>query len=561
MPTSSRLFVLSVLLTLAGTAWAGWGADVDPETGRTMLHDVQKDLLPMLRADEAERAVRIDKFVRRSAEGAIEALKRFRNPEFLDLFDALLDHRDWHVQHRALLVLEHTWDPAAMPRAWALLDSPEPRLREKAAITCIRLFDGSRSAADVDALLAREEDFYVREALLALKHRAEGTLPVERLGREVVVTVEGGLLLTPFLQAFDRLDEVAPGSKPAQVRHVGQARRGRRQVADRWVAPLLGYGEEEVVGAPLQPFGNLQADGNVYHVGEDVGACLDGAGFYAPAAGVVRMIQAGSDRGTVIVLEHELRSGKRVCSVLMHGGDTVFVEAGERVHAGQLLTSMGLSYSIENGGHFAHLHLGFYPGPFQVTRDQGDQPVKDGLADWYDPQEFLPAWIERTRPIVEVLRPLAPALASAAKRLAREEFGPAYGLTRKVLDEAGTDEAAKRDATWLLQELEDAPDRAGRRARAWRKAGFPGEALRVLETYVTRCRGIPDVAALEETIAVWKEESGFQKALKGEARVAAAEKKSARAKDPSRMRSTWEKLARAFGDTCLAPRIESQLVR
>jgi hypothetical protein len=54
---------------------------------------------------------------------------------------------------------------------------------------------------------------------------------------------------------------------------------------------------------------------------------------------------------------------------------------------------MGLGYSIENGGHFAHLHLGLYPGPFQVTHNYGYKPAKDGLADWIDPAKALKEWI------------------------------------------------------------------------------------------------------------------------------------------------------------------------
>jgi murein DD-endopeptidase MepM/ murein hydrolase activator NlpD len=67
------------------------------------------------------------------------------------------------------------------------------------------------------------------------------------------------------------------------------------------------------------------------------------------------------------------------------------VKAGDRVAAGQLLGSMGLGFSFENGGHFAHLHFGVYPGPFQPRHNYGYKPASEGLSDWIDPAAFLAA--------------------------------------------------------------------------------------------------------------------------------------------------------------------------
>ena len=556
----ARLALVAVLLlALVPTAVADWGADLDTETARRLLAELPKDLVPMLKADDAGRAERIERFVKRSGRGAIEVLKRVRNPELRPLFVALLDHDAWRVQHRALFVLEHYWDPETMIAAWKLLDHPNRRLREKAAITCIKLWDGSQGPGAVDALLAKETDFHVRRCLEALKRRAEGTLRVERLHQEVLATSEDGILFVPLLDGYETLATVAPDYSPRPVEETGKARTAKLPAADRWVGPLLAYGEEEVVGAGLQPFANISADGERYHVGEDAGACLDGAGLYAPAAGTVRLIRAGGANGTVLVVEHHLGASQLLNSVLMHGGDTVFVAAGDVVEAGQLLGTMGMSYSAENGGAFAHLHFGLYPGPFRADHAQAYQAVDAGLVGWMDPREFLPGAIQRTRPPVEVLAAGHPALEGVVARIGRDDLGQAYELLQRVIEAAEGDADILRDGTRLLESLELAPTAVERRARAWRDAGYPTEALRLMEHYARTCRGIPDADLLEETIQVWKADERFALALKGESKVESAEKKSATQRDAAKMRPTWEKLMKTYGDTVLGVRIERHL--
>jgi hypothetical protein len=59
---------------------------------------------------------------------------------------------------------------------------------------------------------------------------------------------------------------------------------------------------------------------------------------------------------------------------------------------------MGLGYSFENGGHFAHLHLGMYPGPFQPDHNYGYKHASEGLDDWLDPSVVLKDLVARNPP-------------------------------------------------------------------------------------------------------------------------------------------------------------------
>ncbi|MHC4133563.1 MAG: peptidoglycan DD-metalloendopeptidase family protein [Planctomycetota bacterium] len=535
------------LLLLAGVANAEWGRDIDAGMGPQLLRSVEDDLAAIVKAAPAERAALIEACVARHGFERIEALKRYRNPELKALFFALLDHPEWQVRHRALFALEYYGDDAVMAKAWPLLTHPQRRLREKAAITLIKLWDGRAAPGDLDALLKREQDLHVRRCLEALQQRIDGRLKPERVYHEVVRTEKNGLMLTPFVRGLK--ERQTPRARSGS---------GRPPVAERWTTPLLGQGEEEVQGVSLQPFANLRQEGRVYHTGLDVGACLDGGGFYAAATGVVRLIHTGSDMGTLIVVQHQLPGGETVNAVYMHGGDTVFVKAGDEVVAGQLLATMGLGFSIENGGHFAHLHYGLYPGPFDLKHNYGYKPVKDGLADWYDPARFLARWIERTQPLVGELRPLDRELNRATHHLRRRDYSRAHAEALRVRNGAEPGSERHVDAVYLLGLIEQIPQNALQRARKIKDGGYPRAALKELKALAPRCKSLRDADRLKETLAQWEADPLLKKALKGENRIDSTLKRAERL-DRTKARALWRKLLDQYGDTCLKSRIEDHL--
>jgi murein DD-endopeptidase MepM/ murein hydrolase activator NlpD len=386
-----------------------WGGDVNPGAGAKLAESVEKELLAFVRLAPDARAKRSDELAAKRAVDAIEAWKRFRDPELLELARACLRHGDWHVAHRALLWLRALGEPRLVELAWPLLSHAEPRMREMAALACLHAWNGEGAAnpdagrlstrrSDLAARFAAEGDFHVRQALLALKRRIEGELSPRVVAPEVVVKRKDGLRWTPFLRGLKHLEEESPGVPIPSADELGDEGAGDAsslEVVRRWNAPLLGYGAaEQVPRIQMQPFGKPRDDGRLSHTGQDVGGCSDGAGLYALAPGIVRMICAGSDMGTGIVVEHRASDSKLVNAVYMHASGTVFVKVDEEVAGGQLLGTMGLSFSTENGGQFAHLHLGLYPGPFRAGHNYGYKPAAQGLDDWLDPAACLPRWIE-----------------------------------------------------------------------------------------------------------------------------------------------------------------------
>ncbi len=522
------------LLILILCTLAGWGKDINPGAGPQLLNLVAEDLAKLRKGEIA-----LDAFLAAHGEKRIEALKRFRNPDLLPLFLRLLESPDWKVQHRALFALEYYRDPAAIDAALPLLQHPHRRLREKAAIALIKLWDGRKPPADWEGVRGREGDFHVRACFDALALRFAGRLPVERVHEEIRETGQRGLLLAPFTSGLDRAT--------TKVSRTGAGSASKLPPSPLWNYPLLGYGEEEVEGTSLQPFANLRSGGSVYHTGQDVGACLDGSGYYAAADGVVKLVHSGSDMGTLIVLEHLLPSRELVCAIYMHGGDTVFVRAGDTVACGQLLGTMGMSFSVENGGHFAHLHYGLYPGAFDMGHNYGYRESSKGLDDWIDPARFLPQWVERTRPLVERLRPLCRAVERIGVQLSRGEFARAYEAAVRVRERAQPGSEEHVDATYLADMAASAPKSALARATRIRDMGYPGDARDELRAQGSALRGIPGADALAKALGEWEKDPLFAKALKGEPQVARALRAGDR-----------EKLARLlaeYGDTCLAARL------
>jgi murein DD-endopeptidase MepM/ murein hydrolase activator NlpD len=395
---------LVALVAAASLALGGWGAEQDAASAKKLIDGVRPKLAAIVAAKPAERAALAEALAKSDGLAAIEALKRFRNPELVEVERALLRHDDWHVQHRALLLAEKLKDAAVVPLAWELLAHAEPRLRERAAITCLLLWErksaaaiaGGKAKEALAARIAEESEFLVKQALLALERRMSGKLVPHAVAEEHLVKLDDGLLLVPFLDGMDQLAAVAPGVVLAPSGSPGGSSAEKLPVAAGWNGPLLLWGSEVVAGLGLQPFANPRQNGTVVHTGQDVGGCLDGAGLYACADGIVRFVHAGSDMGTLLVVEHHRAKKEVVNVVYMHGGTDVLVAVGDKVAAGQLLGTMGIGYTIENGGHFAHLHLGLYPGPFSVTHNYGYKPAAAGLEDWLDPAKALAEWIKET---------------------------------------------------------------------------------------------------------------------------------------------------------------------
>ncbi|MSR45693.1 MAG: hypothetical protein EXS13_01270 [Planctomycetes bacterium] len=386
-----------------------WGADVNRGAGPKLIDAVDGELLTFVRLAPAARTKRAPELAKKRATAAIEGWKRFRNPELIELARACLDHSDWHIVHRALHWLVALQDRASLARALTLIDHAQPLLRERALLATLDLWDDERGSVtlggDPSAYLSarrdREKDPHLRAVYAALLTRIDGSRPPQTLAQEVRQTRKDRLVWTPFLSGASQIGTIAVDApiKPT----IGEERATPASAisASKFMWPLLQHEREEVANLMLQPFGKPRREGALFHTGIDFGGCRDGSGYYAIAAGVVRSVDSGGTAGTRFVLEFRRDdaspSGSLVNAVYMHASARVFVQAGETVQCGQLLGTMAESYSFENGGHFAHLHFGLYPGPYNPNHNHGYQPAAFGLDDWFDPSVVMPQWVDASK--------------------------------------------------------------------------------------------------------------------------------------------------------------------
>ena len=559
MTHRTALCLLAVVLValggIAASAAEPWGTDTNEGDGPRLLETAAPALARIVAAPAEERAALVQAYAAGPAADHIEAVKRFRNPELHAFFQALAEHPDWKVRHRALFALERYRDAGDLTLAFAALDAEEPRLREKAALTAIELWDAKgRRALDGDpaetvaARLDAETDPHVVACLEALQARMRGKLTVRRVAEEHLEKRADGLLVAPFLSGMDQVAAVAPGYRK-QGTSEGGGGSATKLPDGPWTTPVIRFGEEARSGLSLQPFANLRGGGSTYHTGLDVGGCLDGGGFYAVAPGVVKLVHTGSDMGTLIVVQHHLGDKRTVNAVTMHGGSTVFVKGGDRVTCGQLLTTMGMGYSIENGGHYAHLHFGLYPGEFSTTHNYGYRAVKAGLVDWYDPAHYIPLWVELGRPLVPLHRSRA-ALGKTVDLLEAGRYGAAYAQALRHGDAGAA----------LREELEQAVAGAVARAEAMRDRGYPARALDFLGSTAKSAKGIAGDQALADAAKAWKRDATLKAALKGEKRLLATEDDvRGLVGKPAEAKAAWEALLETYAGTCLEPRIRQLL--
>ncbi|RKX24102.1 MAG: hypothetical protein DRP45_08960, partial [Candidatus Zixiibacteriota bacterium] len=151
-------------------------------------------------------------------------------------------------------------------------------------------------------------------------------------------------------------------------------------VADSFRFPLDGtWAVSFDFGLPNPRFDNKK------HLGEDV---LRAAGtpVYAAANGRVRDNTEHTDYGHVVVIEHTLPDGAKVCTVYGHLRQEGIITNNTDVSKGQVIGYLG---TWEQNGHYSpHIHFGVRSGAFTWWVYYG-YDIGGQLQYWYDPSDFV----------------------------------------------------------------------------------------------------------------------------------------------------------------------------
>jgi murein DD-endopeptidase MepM/ murein hydrolase activator NlpD len=91
----------------------------------------------------------------------------------------------------------------------------------------------------------------------------------------------------------------------------------------------------------------------------------------------------------VIVVETCLPNSDTLTILYGHLSRFVAVSVGEKVHLGQRIGQIGNSVSYENGGYWAHLHLGIVKGSYDANKISG---YDSDTINYENPSAIIAKW-------------------------------------------------------------------------------------------------------------------------------------------------------------------------
>jgi murein DD-endopeptidase MepM/ murein hydrolase activator NlpD len=156
------------------------------------------------------------------------------------------------------------------------------------------------------------------------------------------------------------------------------------QTADHFEFPTRNY-EQALLPPHFLLFGEPNSNyGNKLHAAEDIRASSHGMEVFAAAAGRVMLARTWKDCpnwGYILVIEHTLPDGTKVCSIYGHlDATTVLVAENQTVDRPGILLGKTGNYSCWK----EHLHFGIHIGPF--GRSVGSYP--SWLTGYLPPAQF-----------------------------------------------------------------------------------------------------------------------------------------------------------------------------
>jgi hypothetical protein len=133
--------------------------------------------------------------------------------------------------------------------------------------------------------------------------------------------------------------------------------------------------------------------GFISHVGYDGAWFFEGVPVHSISNGVIKKISHDISWGTLVAIESCLPGNDTITIIYGHLSRYLSINVGEQVYTGQKIGQIGNSVSFENGGYWAHVHLGIIRKSFKRAQLVG---YDTDISIYYDPikliQSLEPVW-------------------------------------------------------------------------------------------------------------------------------------------------------------------------
>lgn len=227
----------------------------------------------------------------------------------------------------------------------------------------------------LDSILENTSSIYIKESIKRAQTKADITLNN----------------LIPYLPMIDSVNQILEPFRNIKIENKWSGLHVidyndivEVPIATDFIAPHQSYGREVKNSPGEAVYGNKHR--NVYHAGIDSGWMLEGLPIHSISNGIVRRIQHESSWGTMIVVESQLQSGESITTLYAHLSRMVDVLPGDILYPGKKIGRIGNNVSYENGGYWAHTHIGIEKSNYFDAKLTGYNP---SLENYYSVYDFL----------------------------------------------------------------------------------------------------------------------------------------------------------------------------
>ncbi|MDD5066414.1 MAG: peptidoglycan DD-metalloendopeptidase family protein [bacterium] len=314
-----------------------------------------------------------ERIIRDFGNSAVENIIRYREECLTNVLYQLLHDKNRLIRMKALYSLRHTGSVNIAPLL-PFLDSSDPLLQDICISTLTEMKDKD-SLPFLKSRLDKESNSYIRNSLEYAVRSISQDMPF------LFPDFPPGLSTNQVLQyQYYQSGSPIPGYQE-KYSQISMLEPDCPQ-AIRFMPPILQYDRELVFEGTRRSY-NV-GDGT-RHAGDDCGWSREGSSVFSIGDGIIRLVHHSPDWGFLIVIEHKLSATNYVCSIYGHLSGEIRVRPGHLVRMGEKIGTIGLSYSVENGGYGAHLHFAVSRGRWlksgpdyshELFLSEGDQVQK-----------------------------------------------------------------------------------------------------------------------------------------------------------------------------------------